>query len=248
MRRWQVLLVAGLIGVASLLLVPFEMLISKPMPAVAIRFLGLINPTILTMFAVLIGEVTSRTVRLRAPLIDAWIASEDSRAVLSRQLRPALIVAVAVAAILVAYNLSVGRALLAAAAAQRSPLATFDLPLVSRLLYGGITEELLTRWGLVSLFAWIGWWLVGRPERLPNSVAITAVTAAALLFGAGHLPVLFLITPQTTPTIVITVLVANAVPGILFGALYIRNGLEAAIIAHAAAHLLAAIVSATAEF
>lgn len=59
MRRWQVLLVAGLIGVASLLLVPFETLIPKSMPPFAIRFLALINPTILTMLAVLIGEVTS---------------------------------------------------------------------------------------------------------------------------------------------------------------------------------------------
>lgn len=243
MRRWQVLFILGLIGIASLLLVPLESLIPKPMPPIAVRLLALINPTILTILAVLVGEITARRVGLTTPLIDAWLTSGTTQAVLRRQLAPALIVAGIVAAILVIYGQTIGHALVATAG-PHSRLATFELPLPAKLLYGGITEELLTRWGLVSLFAWIGWRLAGRPERLSSSVAAGAVLAAALLFGIGHLPVLFLIAPHATTTIVVAVIAANTVPGLLFGALYVREGLEAAMIAHAAAHLLATVISA----
>ena len=240
MRRWHVLLAAGLFGVASLLLVPFETLVPKPMPPLTIRLLATINPAILTVLAVLLGEVTARHVGLRAPLVDAWVGSGSPRAVFYRQLPAAMIVGVIVAAILVIYGMTIGKQLVAIAGPQ-GPLASFELPLAPKLLYGGITEELLTRWALVSFFAWIGWRLAGRPERLPSGVAVVAVLAAALLFGAGHLPALFLVAPHVTTAVVVAVLAANALPGILFGLLYVRNGLEAAMMAHAAAHLMATI-------
>lgn len=243
MRRWQILLVAGLIGVASLLLVPLETLIPRSMSPVVLRLLALINPTIMTIVAVFVGELTARSVGLSTPLIDAWIQSAAPGTVLRRQLRPALIVGVVVAAILVIYGMTVQQALVVAAGPDNL-LASFDLPLVSKLLYGGITEELLTRWGLVSLFAWIGWRLAGRPEELPTGVAAVAVTAAALLFAVGHLPVLLLMVPHVASGTIIAVLAANAIPGMLFGALYVRHGLEAAMIGHAAAHLFATIASA----
>jgi hypothetical protein len=243
MRRWQVLLAAGFLGIASLLLVPFETLVAEAMPPMTLRLLGIINPVILTAIAVLVGEITAGRVGLRAPLVDAWVRSEAPLGILRRQLPPALIVGVIVAAILVIYDLGVGRQLMANAGAQ-SALASFAMPLAPKLLYGGITEELITRWGLVSLFAWIGWKLARRPERLPSAVAAVAIVAAALLFAAGHLPLLFLIAPHATATVIVAVLAANTLPGILFGLLYVRNGLEAAMIAHAAAHLIATIISA----
>lgn len=240
MRRWQVLLMAGLIGVASLLLVPFEVLTPRPMAPASLRLLAIINPAILTVIAVFMGELAARRVGLRAPLVDAWIASGAPGAVFRRQLPPALIIGVVVAAILVGYGMTIGAQLVTGAGSQASP-AAFDLPLAPKLLYGGITEELLTRWALVSVFAWIGWRLSGRPARLPVGVIAAAVVAAALLFAAGHLPALFLIAPDATPGTIAAVLAANALPGVLFGTLFVRNGLEAGMMAHALAHLLATV-------
>jgi hypothetical protein len=238
MRRWQVLLIGGLIGVASLLLVPFEVLARGPVAPASLRPLAIINPAILTVIAVFIGEITARRVGLRAPLVDAWVGSAAPGNVFRKQLPSALIVGVVVAAILVGYGMTVGAQLVAGAGSQER-LAAFDLPLAPKLLYGGITEELLTRWALVSTFAWIGWKLSGRPERLPVGVIAFAVSAAALIFAAGHLPLLFLIAPNATAGTIAVVMVANTVPGVLFGTLFVRNGLEAVMMAHALAHLLA---------
>ena len=36
------------------------------------------------------------------------------------------------------------------------------MPLVVKLLYGGITEELMVRWGVMTLLLWLGWRLLQR--------------------------------------------------------------------------------------
>lgn len=240
MRRWQVLLIWGLVGVASLLLVPFEVFLPMPGSSASVRVLALINPAILTIIAVFAGELTARRVGLRAPLVEAWLASKALSGILRNQIAPALVVGATVAVVLIGYNLTIGARLIANAGSQ-ARIASFDMPLASKLLYGGVTEEIPTRWGLVSVFAWVGWRLAGRPDRLPNVVVALAVIGAAVLFAAGHLPLLSLIAPHASPRVVTTVLAANTLPGILFGALFVRRGLEAAMMAHASAHILATI-------
>ena len=242
MRRWQVLLGLGLVGVASLLLAPLELLSPRPMSPIAFRLLAIVNPTILTIVAVAIGGFAASRVGLHAPLVEAWIERRSPAFVLRQQIGPAAIVGLVVAAMLVCYGLTIAPRLVAGAGAH-GRLASFDLPLISKLLYGGITEELLTRWGLVSAFAWAGWRLAGRPRQLPVSVTATAIVAAALVFALGHLPMLFLVAPGASTGMVAAVIAGNAVPGILFGTLFVRDGLEAAMIAHALAHLLATLVS-----
>ncbi len=242
MRRWQVLLGLGLVGVASLLLVPFELLSPRPMSPIAFRLLAIVNPTILTVVAVAVGGFAASRVGLHAPLVEAWIERRSPAFVLRQQIGPAVVVAVVVAAMLVAYGLTIAPRLVAGAGAH-GRLASFDLPLIPKLLYGGITEELLTRWGLVSAFAWVGWRSSRRPDRVPRAVMAGAVGAAALLFALGHLPMLFLVAPAAPAGIVAAVIVGNALPGLLFGMLFVRDGLEAAMIAHALAHLLATLVS-----
>ena len=117
-------------------------------------------------------------------------------------------------------------------------MSAFEMPLLTKLLYGGITEELLTRWGLVSLFAWLGWRLSGRPDGLKNSIFWIAIAGSALLFALGHLPLLMLITPNPQSWLVAAVLLGNAIPGILFGWLFWRKGIEAAILAHVISSVL----------
>lgn len=148
MRRWQILLVLGIAGLASLLVLPFERIVPLALPAPVVRLLSLIQPAVLTLVAVFAGEAAARRTGLGAPLIDAWLTRGDLSAILRRQLRPALLAGATTALVLLAYALTVGRAL-----DQGNRLTAFDVPLVAKLLYGGLTEEVLTRWGLASVLA-----------------------------------------------------------------------------------------------
>jgi membrane protease YdiL (CAAX protease family) len=66
-------------------------------------------------------------------------------------------------------------------------LDTLPLPLTARVLYGGIAEELMVRWGLMTLLVWAVWRL-RRPERLSGWAYWAGALAAAFLFAIGHLP------------------------------------------------------------
>ena len=114
------------------------------------------------------------------------------------------------------------------------------MPLAVKLLYGGITEELLMRWGVMTLLLWLGWRLLQRGHGQPrNGLVATAVLFSAVLFAVGHLPAAQAMAGVLTMPVVAFVLVGNTVFGLVAGGLFARHGLEAAIIAHVLAHLLA---------
>ncbi|RVQ67033.1 CPBP family intramembrane metalloprotease [Croceicoccus ponticola] len=242
MRRSQVLLIAGLSGVASLLLVPVEAIALLPGPPTVVRLLSIIQPAILTVIMVFAGDWATRRTGLHAPVVDAWLQRDCVSPIVRRMAVPAILGAMIAGLAVVAFALSYGNAIEHAATARQSTGTAFALPLATKLLYGGISEELITRWGLVSLFCLIGWRITGRPAQLPYAAMIVAVSLAALLFAAGHLPLLFAIVPDASTLFVIAVIAGNALPGLVFGALFIRYGIEAAIIAHMGAYLVSTAI------
>jgi hypothetical protein len=113
-----------------------------------------------------------------------------------------------------------------------------DVTLAQRamaLLYGGITEELLMRFGLMTLLVWIGTRLLGG--RRPSWLVWAAIALASLAFAAGHLPAL-LGMGQPDTVLILRTLGLNAALGFLYGWLYAARSLEHAMLAHAATHVM----------
>jgi hypothetical protein len=115
--------------------------------------------------------------------------------------------------------------------------------LVVGLLYGGVTEELMVRWGLMSLLAWAGWRLVQGRRGAPRApVMWAAIVLTAIVFGLGHLPAVASVV-ALTPVVVTRTVLLNALGGIVFGWLFWRRSLEAAMVAHASVHIVFAMFS-----
>lgn len=240
-RRCAILTGAALVAVASLMATPFEQLRPPGFPVgdMAFRAISLINPAILTLAGVALGCWLAPKVGLDAPLVDALARRERVGPVLRRQMGPAFVVGLAVALVLLVYGW-LSRDWFAGAAAAES----FQPPLVTKLLYGGIGEELLTRWGLMTLFVWIAWKVAGSGAPVPRWCHWAGAALAALLFAVGHLPILYMLMPAPPPQLIVAVLLGNALPGLMFGWLYWRRGIEAAMIAHALAHAVATLSAA----
>jgi len=109
------------------------------------------------------------------------------------------------------------------------------IPVAWRLLtslYGGIDEELLMRLFLFSLVAWIGWkaWKAkdGGPRDATMWIALVVTT---LIFALSHMPVTATLNDLST-VVIIRSLLLNGIGGAVFGWLYWKKGLEAAMIAH----------------
>ncbi|MFF2321807.1 type II CAAX prenyl endopeptidase Rce1 family protein [Agrobacterium sp. NPDC058088] len=71
----------------------------------------------------------------------------------------------------------------------------------------------------------------------------TAIIMAAVLFAAGHVPILFAIISRPQPLLIIAILLANFIPGLLFGWLFWRRELDAAMFSHAFAHCVNELIS-----
>ena len=100
----------------------------------------------------------------------------------------------------------------------------------------GIQEEIWTRLGMMTLFVWMGTQVIRRSPPAAVVVWIGNILAA-LFFGALHIPqaAVFL---GPTPIVIAFTLLGNGVPGVVFGWLYWRRGLVAAVICHFAGDLL----------
>lgn len=96
--------------------------------------------------------------------------------------------------------------------------------------YGGITEEILLRLFLMTLFIWIGMKLF-RHKKPTSTGIITSILLAAVIFGLGHLPITASLT-QIDALVVTRAVVLNGVGGIVFGWLFWKKGLVSAMITH----------------
>lgn len=237
-RLAAVLVAGGTAGVAALLGV--QLAVGADLAAVQLA-VGLLANAALVAGAVVAGLYLRRPLPLAAPYLDAWLAG-DRLLPLAPLWRLALPLGAAAGGAVVALDAAVFAPFVEAAVrdtaatpvAGGSPLA--NAPLV---LYGGVTEELLLRLGLMTALAWVAWRLAGR--EVTAAGMWTAVVVAAVAFGLAHLPATAAVL-ELTPVVVARALVLNGLGGVAFGWLYWRRGLEAAMVAHAAADVALVVV------
>jgi membrane protease YdiL (CAAX protease family) len=235
LRLGAMLWAAGMLGVAAVTLTVLPRLAAGtplPAPLWVITIASLTQSAVLLALATWAGVALAPGLGLRAPLFEALAARRPIGPALAPQVMPGLLAGVVGGGLLVAVYRSLPAAL--ADIQQR-----FNPPLAARMLYGGITEELLVRWGLMTALAWLAWRFVQRPRGPVRPVSIwIAIAFSALMFGLGHLPVAYAVAGSVDITVVLFVTAANAAFGVLFGWLFWRRGLECAMLAHAVAHLV----------
>jgi hypothetical protein len=232
----------GGLGVASLLLVPLERVLPIALPALVVRLVATIQPALLMVAFTALGAWLAPKIGLDAPLVRAGMENRPMKPILRDQVPAALLVGLVMAAVLVVYGAFYGSKLATGGAA---PGAGLEIPLITRILYGGIVEELMLRWGVMSLFVWVAWKVSSRRGgTVPAGSYWIGLSLSALLFAAGHLPLLFNLQASPSAELVGAVLIGNSIGGMLFGWLFWKRGLEAAVMAHALAHVFAAAAAA----
>lgn len=229
---------AGVI-VLSLTVIP-QILASVPqrLPMWVVVAASVVQSGVLIALAVWAGVALSRSLGLGAPVFEAALSGTGAWAALRPQLTPAAIVGLIIGGLLVLLVHIAPAELLAVS-------KTYDIPVAAKVLYGGVTEEILMRWGLMTALIWLPWRLMQKRVGLPRQAyVIGGIFLAAVLFGAGHLPAVVAMGVSLTPPVIAYIIVGNTVPALLFGYLYWRRGIEAAILAHALAHVVSVLAGA----
>ena len=218
----------GAIGVISLLFMPLEQMV--PGTVDLPRWVFLIQPLVLVGAFTAAGWWAAPRAGLGAPYLNALVEGQRPPG-LGAMPWAAAAIALAGGGVLLTYG-AVTQDVLAS-----SPAADLPQPLATKLLYGGIAEELLARWGILSLV------MVGLLKLKASRGAAfwSANLIAAILFGLGHFGLLFSIMPDPPVWLMAAVLVGNVLPALGFGWLFRRFGIEAAMLAHAGTHVVATL-------
>jgi membrane protease YdiL (CAAX protease family) len=87
----------------------------------------------------------------------------------------------------------------------------------------------LTRWGLMTLFVWLGGLLAGDAGPV---VMWVAIVISGVLFGLGHAPGYLAAGYHRSPLFFTTMIGLNLWASLIFGWLYWQYGLEAAMMGH----------------
>jgi hypothetical protein len=230
----------GLVGVGGLaltvVLVPAALPPVPEVPRSVLLLLSVIQPTILVLLAAGLGAYLAPAVGLRSHLAARYGGTpvEPSiRASLGVAVPVGLAVGVALVGIDILGFVRAGGPLDPGTVSLATVLGSAPL----RFLYGGITEEILLRWGLMTLLVWVAWRIRGRPARPSTASVWAAILVSAVLFGAGHLPAAAA-GGGLSAVGVGRIVLLNAIAGVAYGWLYWRWSLEAAMVGHASTHVV----------
>jgi membrane protease YdiL (CAAX protease family) len=222
----------GAVSVAVMILPQLSAEMTLPAPMWLIALASTLQSGLLLGLATWAGVALTPAVGFRAPLFEAAAARRPILPELGSQLRPGIYAGVPAGLLLLVFTRFSPPEI--ARLAER-----FEPPLLARVLYGGITEEVLMRWGVMTCLTWLTWRLLQRPgQAVRPAYVVFAIVASSLLFGLGHLPAAHFLLGEFTPSTLSWVIGANTTVGLLFGWLFWRRGLESAMVAHATTHLV----------
>ena len=187
------------------------------------------------LLAAAVGTALTPSVGLGAPFFQALIDGGPALDIFLALLPATVIVGIVGAVIFLAFYYLVARRRLDAETIKAVEDLRLNLGLVSRLLYGGIDEEVITRWGLMTLFVWVGTSIAGTTS---TAVMWGAILISGILFGLGHLPAQYAAGAKRSTLLIVLVIGLNLWASLIFGWLFWQYGLFSAMLAHMLFHLV----------
>jgi membrane protease YdiL (CAAX protease family) len=243
-RYAGVLTVASIIG--CILVVPFTAALMKQMkelPQIVIDAMPLVMAvqvvieSVLSMLMIALGLGLGRSLGLVWPPLDGWDAGPDR----AQRMRSAILLATGLGIIAAALMLGLGYGLRGGGGEGKVAVELpnwWDCLIAS--VGAGIREEVWLRLGLMTFFVWVITKL-GRRTAPADGAIWTANVAASLVFGAIHLPQAFAFLGSGIGLIAF-VLLGNGIPGVMFGWLFWRKGLIAAMVSHAVFDIVTKVI------
>jgi hypothetical protein len=251
-RIFFILLAAATFGVIAI--IPYSLALQAgqltafeaqlPMPLSLLIVLQILQNMVLFAVAIGLGMMAANRIGLGLPILEAKLAGEKVSGKIKAILPISIGIGVIGALIIIALDLWVFNPVMMTQfgelmkalnpealqpAAWKGFLASF---------YGGINEEILLRLFLMSVLAWLGKFISHTADGRPTvAVLWIANVLAAVLFGLGHLPATSMQLPLTA-LVITRAIILNGVMGVAFGYLYMKHGLESAMISHFSADIV----------
>jgi len=246
-RLFWLLFAIGIVGALAIIPIAIDLFGSvvptaqtPPIPLPLLILIGVVQNLGMLAVMVFVGLKLGQKLGLGAPLLEGWLAGNSIRNQSKASLKEGLIAGIGIGVVLLITLLALVPLLPHLPFVTASKLAVWKRLLAC--LYGGLYEEILTRLFLVTLIAWLANKALRKPNaRLSPGAFWVSNLLVAILFGLGHLPSASLVMPITL-LVVAVALSLNGIAAVVFGVLYRKRGLEAAMLAHFTADFVIYVV------
>jgi len=229
-----VLFILSIIGIAAV--IPYSLSLQSE----AIKELGvsenvliissIMQSALIFFVLILIGYIISKKIGIGANIIEKWTKGKKVLKDIKNIIPISIGSGIAVGGLIIVLDLIFYYLSGSKTAITTATPGVFQGFLAS--FYGGINEEIMMRFFLMSLVILIINIIIRHKEEKPKPIVVwIAIIITSVLFGLGHLPVTSSLV-AITPLIVTRAIVLNGIAGIVFGWLYWKKGLESAMISH----------------
>ena len=237
-----IIFLIGMIGILSMLTMNIPLpeeamtILKDRFTEQQIKWLLLVNPTILLIIAVVIGTLLYKKVNLKVPILEKMIGVDNDDLIITDIFKYGILGGV-LSGILIGLVSLIFRPFLPAEFLELSN--SLKPTLATRFLYGGFTEEILMRFGLMTLIIWI---VAKITSGTKTYVYWIGIVIASIVFALGHFPIAYKVIENPTTGLLSYILIGNTIGGLIFGWLYWKKGLESAFLAHFFTHVMLVLV------
>ncbi len=169
-KLFGVLWLVGMLGVLSLFLIKIPLPEDEKLPPLWItKLLTLLQPTLFLSMAVTTGVALAEKVNLSAPLAETIARKNPLTPAIKPQVLPGIIGGL-IGGLALFFSALLWRAFLPSDFVAKSSEIFNSTGFFTHIFFGGITEELLMKWGLMTLLVWIGWRVFQRGKGKPQPV------------------------------------------------------------------------------
>jgi membrane protease YdiL (CAAX protease family) len=237
------LLILGLIGVAGVLPYIFSIM-RTPIPSSSIPMLvvlQLIQAALLLALTLYLGMVASSRIGWSAPYLEALVARKKIPSSMATSLSFAAMCGILLALLLFLLDVFLLGTSIPSIVANAGTVPAWQRVLAA--LYGGIDEELLMRFFLLSVLVSLSLMISKHVTKKGGKTTAVwvAIILSSLFFAFGQLPASTFSASGAVPSIV-RVALLQGLAGILFGWLYWKKGLEAAMVAHFSSDVMLLVI------
>lgn len=181
-----------------------------------------------------VGAVLSTRTGLSDPVLVPLLQGKEVVNTFLGSLLPTFVYAVVCFIVFAVLYYGVVRSILDEESLEVMAKLRFALKPDGLLLYGGVVEEVIARWGLMNLVAFFTMMFT---RQMSNKVVYSSIIISGLLFVIGQIPVYIAAGCKAYRRLIYSITLLSLCQSIFFGIVFWLYGLLSAIIAHVLFHI-----------
>ncbi|CAM2958365.1 CPBP family glutamic-type intramembrane protease [Legionella worsleiensis] len=180
------------------------------------------------------GAVLSGQTGLNAPLLEGLLTGKASLDALQSILFPVVLFTVIGTVIFLVFYYGIVGSILDEHSIQAMARLRAALGLDGCVLYGGVVEEVIVRWGLMNVVAYFGLMFT---QHNTNTVIVISMILSGFLFAVGQIPAYVAAGCIASRRFLYSLMMLSLWQSLVFGLLFWQYGLIAAVLSHMLFHL-----------